>query len=403
VRDGVAARRWDIVCLAGMDWDENWTSRQQIMSRLAQKHRVLYVERSRSPFTRFSGVLGGKSARSAAPHRVSGAAGGELVILRPPFRLPMPYHPVVNRISSGVLRSWLRRRVRRLQWSPDVLWTFAPETAPVIGSLGERISVYHCVDEHAAYARLNPRFAWARPAHDIRNREREVLARVKLVLASSPTLTERIARNHPATHYLPHGADVSVYGRAVHDALPEPVDLAALPHPRAGFVGMIDGRLDTQLMARLATAMPTWSFVFVGEVRFHTDGLATLQKLPNVHFLRFKPLAELPAYVRGLDVATIPYRHDAFTSGIFPLKLFEYLGAGKGVVATRLPSLTTFEQDGLLHLASDAPSFERALIELARRSSSDAQRRVELASRHTWEQRVADIEQLVAVALSRRV
>ena len=394
--------RWDIVCLAGMDWDENWTSRQQLMSRLARKHRVLYVERSRSPFTRFSGVVGGKAYRAHASRRVCGDEGGELVVARPPFRLPMPYQALVNRASSVVLRSWLRRQIRQLDWQPDVVWTFAPEVGPVMRSLGEHVAVYHCVDEHAAYAQLNPRFAWARPSRDIRNRESELLGHVDLVLASSPMLAERLARQHPATHLVPHGADVSVYSRALREVLPEPSDLAHISRPRAGFVGMIDGRLDTDLLRRVARALPDWSFVLVGQVRFRADGLVELQELPNVHFLGFKPPAELPAYLRHLDVTTIPYREDAFTRAIFPLKLFEYLAAGKGVVATRLPSLAAFEQDGLLHLGTDVESFKNALIDLAGRPASLASLRAEVANRHTWDQRVLEIEDLLAGALNRR-
>ena len=172
--------------------------------------------------------------------------------------------------------------------------------------------------------------------------ERRLIERVDRVYVTSPRLLETKGGINPRTIFSPNGVDY----RAFATPAPEPADLASVPHPRVGYVGVLKEQLDWNLLSTLATTHPGWSFVLVGPVRgVHVsirEPLASLRTLPNVHLLGERSAETLPAYLQAMDVAILPYRRNAYTDCINPLKLYEALAAGTPVVATRLRTLEAF-------------------------------------------------------------
>jgi len=210
-------------------------------------------------------------------------------------------------------------------------------------------------------------------------------------LASSQPLCSRLKRLGAPVVYAPNVADTAHFASAL---APGPVDpaIAELPRPRVVFVGtLVSTKVDFKLLAELADRRPEWSWVLVGPVGLgepRTD-LGGLANRSNVHHLGSRPYRELPQLLRGADAAIIPYRINPLTTSVFPMKVYEYLAAGLGVVATELPSLRGVDH---VSLAGNSRSFLEALERtLADDSASLRQARSAAAANHSWERRLEEI------------
>src|SRR5690606_8984533 len=202
-------------------------------------------------------------------------------------------------------------------------WTCNPMT-PRLCPVGRFAAVvYHCVDEIKAQPGM--------PAAEIEAAEAELLAAADHCFVTAEHLLETRRRLNPRTHYFPNVADFEHFARARDACTRVPDDLAALPQPRIGFGGAISGyKLDLPLVRRVAESYPEWSVVLIGQIGEGdpwTD-VRALRGVPNLHLLGPRPYADLPAYLKGFDVAILPSPINAYTRGMFPMKFFEYLAAG---------------------------------------------------------------------------
>ena len=385
---------WSILFLSTTDWDApQFGSRQQIARELSRRgHSVLYVDVPRALHSLVSDPVG---TRRAVPRmgRVRRVAEG-LVAYTPPPILPVYYHPLVNPINQRLLHAYLRRATRHLDWRPDVLWTYWPHTAYLVGRLGARAAVYHCIDDFSAVSYpLTPRGAIGRM-------EAEQCRRVDLVFARTRKLADAKRRHNVATYLLPGGIDV-VHFDPARAGDPRP-DVRALPAPRVGMVGTFDDRVDVGLVARCAEEIGEASFVFVGPIKHHRVGVRRLNALDNVSLLPACNHLEVPGIVAALDVCLIPYRVNAYTEGLSPIKLYECLAMGKPVVATDLPYVR--REAANVRLASSADEFISAIREaLAHPASAEERRRWRAAAgEHSWVRQVDEIERYLTPALEAR-
>ena len=344
-----------IVCVSDLFWDEHWASEQQIMSRLAARCCVLYVDRPVSIFSFFTGVSDSSVTRQWLRWLHGGLrqVNQNLTILTPAPLLPFRYNRLINRINSWIRRLSIKRAVRKMKFDAPVLWIYAPDAAGIVGTLDEAYSLYYCADDWSAS------YHWWNSGQDIRAREMELASKVDLVVGTSTKIVQRWQQSHPNTMLVANGADVTAFQAARDPELEIPEDLKVIPTPRIGYVGYVDARFDTELYARLAQARPDWYFVVVGPLMEKHVDLSRLKQLSNVHFLGRRSLSELPMYLKGFDVCTIPYICDKLAESIFPLKLFEYLAAGRPIVSTDLPELRKFSK--YLHLTHGLAEFEKAI------------------------------------------
>jgi glycosyltransferase involved in cell wall biosynthesis len=221
---------------------------------------------------------------------------------------------------------------------------------------------------------------------DVESAESALARRADVVLATSRELEKRMRRWNPRTVLVPNAADYDHFARPVApgDAPPE---LRALPRPIVGYVGEVAGWFDTSLVRALARRQPTWSIVLVGPA---TGEARHALAAPNVHFLGRRPYSELPRYLAGFDCCLIPFSASPLTAAVNPIKLYEYLAAGKPVVSTPLPSVLPFEGDVLV---AAGPRFLEAVEEAVAgaRDRAAAESRRRRARAHTWDERVARI------------
>lgn len=377
--------------LSTTDWDApQFGSRQQIALRLARRgHRVLFVE---IPRTLHSFVTDPAGTRRALGRlgRIRRVPEGPLVYTPLPV-LPIYYNPLINALNQRLLLRYLRRMLARLGWQPDVLWTYWPHTAYLVGRLGEQIAVYHCIDDFAAVGYpLTTREA-------IASMEAEQCRKVDVIFTRTEGLTAAKRRLNPNTYLLPGGVDTTHFDPA--RVAMSPTDVAALPHQRVGLVGTIDDRVDVGLLAYCARSLPETTFVLVGPVRRHRVDIGPLESLPNVHLLPPCPHSDVPTIVAALDVCLIPYRVNPYTEGLSPIKLYEYLAMGKPVVATDLPYLRReVEHIRIVHTSEEFLAAVQGALAHPTSAKEHARRRA-AAGLHSWDRQVDEIECCLAPLL----
>ena len=251
---------------------------------------------------------------------------------------------------AGSLRALLDRCLIEQGIADPILWYYTPAALEFSGHLGGDPIVYDCMDELSAFVGADP----ALP-----ERERILMANAALVFTGGQSLYEAKRGRHPAVHAFPSGVDVAHFQPARGD-MPDPARQRAIPHPRAGFFGVLDERLDRDLLAAVADLRPGIQFVLVGPVA--KIDVSELPQRPNLHYLGPASYAELPGFIAHWDVALMPFALNEATRFISPTKTPEYLAAGRPVVSTPIADVVRrYGAMRAVSIAADAPAFAAAI------------------------------------------
>jgi UDP-galactopyranose mutase len=231
-----------------------------------------------------------------------------------------------------------------------VLWYYTPMALAFSRQLQPRAVVYDCMDELSAFTGAPP---------ILLQREQELMGRVDVMFTGGHHLYEAKRERHPNVHPFPSSVDVQHFAQA-RMGLADPPDQAHLPGPRIGYCGVIDERMDLELLEGIARARPDWQLVMVGPVvKISPD---SLPRLPNIHYLGGKKYPELPSYLAGWDAAILPFARTPATRFLSPTKTPEYLAAGKPVVSTSIRDVVRpYGELGLVRIADTPEDFVQAL------------------------------------------
>ena len=380
------------ICLSSQDWDEALpTNRQQIMTRTAARgHHVLFVETRGFLGKHLMRIVSGPDRRSQLRRLLGTEEVAPRVVVTKALNIA-PWgqkYELARRLNARVTSAVLRRRAARLP-APALLWVYDPAAVPVNASATWPI-VYDCVDDYAEQTDGARRHALVARADEAVSRAASV------VFATTRPLVERLQARNGHTHLVPNVGDYAHFVTASERSAAAP-EIAHLQRPIVGFSGnFLAAKVDFDLLQRLAQQRRDWTFLLIGPAQKETERrLAELASEPNITWLGPKPYAELPAYVAAFDVGLIPYVSNAYTQSCFPLKLYEYLAAGKPVVATGLPALADIDPEVVL-TAGRADDVAAAIEAALSRSSEDArERRMSLAAQNTWESRVEKLLELI--------
>ena len=331
-----------LVCLAPERWGGLWRNRHQLLTRVARHNRVLWVE----PRPYLSDAVHALRTRRLGEHTLAWPQPQHiqdgLFVYRDPLWLPLSGRTPLRQLTAWGRTRGLRAAVRRLGGGQaPILWLFRPDQGDVIGQCGEQMVIYHAVDEYAAYELEYQGDQAANRPGRVQAMEQAILRRADLVLVTSAPLLASKREFQPNTHLVPNGVDFAAFAAAL--AYPHaPAALASVPHPRLGFVGAINEKVDLHLLSALAAADRTWQIVLVGPVtlRYNLDDLDALRSQPNVHFIGALPVAQVPHAIAACDVCLMPYKINPWTHHISPLKLYEYLAIGRPIVSTAIPAVT---------------------------------------------------------------
>lgn len=326
------------ILFATADWDEPyWTNKQHCARSLAELGtKVLYVESVglRSPMAGSRKDWGRlwNRLRNGLRSLVLGAAGrAPGIFVLSPLQVPAGYrHRATRALNRWLLKAAIVRSTRQQRFENPLIWTYHPFMLDVIEGMATGSLLYHCVDDLAAVPGVD--------APAFRAAERRLLACADIVFATAPSLAEHCKQYNPNTHYLSNVVDAEHFGKALKPG-PIPHDLACIPEPRLCYHGVLsDFKVDFQLLIDCARSKPEWNWVLIGEEREGQTSqlVAELRTLPNVHFLGYRTYAQLPNYLRGMQVGLLPSLINDYTRGMFPMKYYEYLAAGLPVVSTLL-------------------------------------------------------------------
>ncbi len=257
-------------------------------------------------------------------------------------------------------------------------------------ALKPRLNVYHCVDPIIV-------------GYDIKHgvpSEYKLVKESDLVICTSKALYQEKKQINPETYFVPNAGEIRHFSTALDERLPVHEKIKDLPKPVVGYLGTIERRIDYELMEEVVKQNPDKSFVFAGPVwdAYLSD---PLREYTNVHMLGHIPYSEAPMMVKGFDVAIIPFKTDEVSNTIFPLKLFEYLSAGKPVVITEFnQDLKDFTEDAVTY-CGDAASFSQGIeLALAENTPDKVGERLELAGKNSWANRAERFASILAAKLT---
>ena len=377
----------DLVCLAHLSWDFVYQRPQHLMSRCARVRRVFYIE---PPVF-----------DAPAPHMEVSARQDGLSVVTPHLPSALGSTPIAGALGEPAIADTLRLLIDGLLVEHDIAeyiaWYYTPMAINPMRQVRPpaAVTIYDCMDDLAAFAD-GPK--------DMPALEQELLTCADLVFTGGYSLYEAKRTAHARVYAFPSGVDAAHFNRARH-GLPEPADQAEIPHPRLGFYGVLDERLDRDLIAGVADARPDWHQVLVGPVATQKFDPALLPRRPNIHYLGMKRYDELPAYLAGWDVATLPFARNQATRSISPTKTPEYLVEGKPVVSTSIHDVIHPYGDlGLAHIADTPTDF---IVAVEQALDEDVPTRLRVADLFlagmSWDQTWAEMDQLMEDVVTARL
>jgi glycosyltransferase involved in cell wall biosynthesis len=376
-------REYPIVVLSHLRWNFVYQRPQHLLSRMAGRHPILFVEEPDPE----PGLAQPRWERSQPERNVT--------VYRPRTRSTAPgFHPE----QVGELELLLPEVRAELGPADPVAWLYTPLALPLVDRLGPAAVVYDCMDELSLFRGAPP---------ELIAREADLLARADVVFTGGPSLHRAKRDRHHNIHCFPSSVDEAHFGRArprrprgVRST--EPADQDGLAHPRLGFYGVIDERLDLNLLAALADAHPEWQIVLVGPV-LKIDP-AILPRSPNIHYFGQRTYGELPAYLGGWDVCLLPFALNDSTRFISPTKTLEYMAAERPIVSTPITDVAEPYGD-IVRLGRTSEEFIAACEAALGESEEERTRRVgrmrEVLARTSWDTTAAAMERLMTEALAR--
>jgi UDP-galactopyranose mutase len=368
-----------MICFSHLRWNCVFQRPQHLMSRFAREMDVIYWEEPVDIPARETAFLQVREADDAANVRI--------VVPHLPEGMP-------EAAREAALKRLLDAKLAAIR-GPVIAWYYTPMMLPFSRHIEADAVVFDAMDELSKF-----KFA---PEH-LLDLEQELIERADIVFTGGSSLYEAKKDRHANVHCFPSSVDRAHFAKARARTF-DPADQEDLPRPRLGFYGVIDERFDVELLDKVATMRPNWSFVMVGPVVKIAE--EDLPKRPNIHYLGGKTYEQLPAYLSGWDVALMPFAMNESTQFISPTKTPEYLAGGKPVVSTPVRDVVRHygELEGV-RVAATAEEFAAACdkaLELARDPESGWLAEADLVlSAASWDTTQARMAGLLADVLGTR-
>jgi UDP-galactopyranose mutase len=362
----------DFLVLSHLRWNFVFQRPQHLMTRCAKANRVFFWE---EPI-----------------HDASGSAYVDIQSPSKNLNIVVPHLPPGLEQSEAweLQEALLADFIQQQRIRDHVLWYYTPMARHFSRKLQPSALVYDCMDELSGFRGAPP---------GLRAAEADLFACADLVFTGGQSLYESKKLQHPSAHCFPSSIDREFFQTARHIAA-DPADQAHIPHPRLGFCGVIDERMDTELIAEIAQRRPDWQIVMIGPVVKISD--SELPKGANVHYLGGKDYRVLPSYLAGWDVGLLPFAMNESTRFISPTKTPEYLAAGLPVVSTPIKDVVEpYGTNNLVEIAATADEFiectERALA--SRNSEERLARADRFLSQISWDLTWSRMKKLIDAAV----
>lgn len=322
----------DLLVFSHLRWDFVFQRPQHLLSRFANHRRVYYIEEPVFGMTELPRL-----------HLRTSAEGVNIVI---PYLMPN----TPSELIEENLRELLDDLIETESITKYSAWYYTPMALSFTRHLRPQVTIFDCMDELSLFKGA-PR--------SLIEKEKELMSLSDVVFTGGHSLYEAKKNRHHNIHPFPSSIDYKHF-HSSRSIVQEPADQKDIPHPRIGFYGVIDERMDLDLLAGIADARADFHYVIIGPV-VKIDP-ASLPQRANIHYLGKKEYADLPSYLSGWDCAMMPFALNDSTRFISPTKTPEYLAAGKPIVSTSIKDVVNpYWNEGLVHIADSAEEFTAAI------------------------------------------
>lgn len=395
----------NIIIFSIHQWNLKYTSTIKFIAKeLAENNYVIYIN---TPYTikdviaQFGSLMKNGTLNKILPfsngvEQVKLPNGKTLILIYPPIVFSINFLPdgLIYRwfhfINHRIIAVRVNRFLRKMKIKEYIFinsFNFLYEGLDKF--LKPELNIYHCVDELVKPVSLK---------HGLKQ-ENEIISRADLVIVTSKGLEKKKSLINPMCFLVPNASDYAHFSKAlqgntkIHDCV------AGLSKPIIGFVGVIERRFDYTLISYVAKRHPEWTFALIGPTQKEFIPVDFLN-LENIYFQGSQPYEELPGILKGFDVAIIPYIHDKVSETIYPLKINEYLAAGKPIVSTKFNPQLIEEFSDVVYFADDEADFEKGIIQnLENMGDEIVNKRLKIASENSWSDRASQITDIMEDAL----
>ena len=378
---------YGIIVHCHLRWDFVWQRPQHVVSRLAQFHPVLFLEDA-MPLP--EGPDSDNQPRMEITH-----VSPTLTVARPrliPFTGDKEKDDVINEKNSEAWPRLLDTVVHQLGWKNTVNWFYTPMAAHAISRYNPVAVAYDCMDELANFK--------GAPA-SLKQKEGDLMTASDVVFTGGPSMYAARKDKHPNVHLFNSGVDVAHFQKAMDANTVVPDDAKNLAHPVLLYYGVIDERMGWDNLAAVCDAHPEWSVLMVGPLA--KIGEEDLLRRPNLHYTGQRGYDDLPGYLKGCDVALVPFALSEATRYLSPTKTLEYFAAQKPVVSTPIQDIVDHYTDAA-RIAHTPGEFVKA-CEAALLQNDENAARIKAGAAHadaqTWDNIVGKMRDLLDEAVAK--
>jgi glycosyltransferase involved in cell wall biosynthesis len=297
ISDSDEAQYYDMIVFCHLRWQFVYQRPHHIISRMAKTMKTLFIEEP----------LYDSENKNL----------GNLIIIDSMHHVLQPNVKDIESIG-GIIPAYVKNK------NISVGWFYSPSFSPLLEQINFETVVYDCMDELSLFK--------GAPDHLV-HQEKYLIAHADIIFAGGKSLYETKKQLHNNVHCIPSSVDEAHFAKALNGiAIPD--DIASIQSPIVGYYGVIDERIDLELLHKTALKLPNMSFVIIGPLAKIEE--ADLPKEPNIHYLGMKSYDELPNYLKAFDVAIMPFALNDATKYISPAKTLEYMAAGKPIISTKI-------------------------------------------------------------------
>ena len=384
----------DLIFISMEDWDEIWRRNQFVCAELARRHPEMKILFVGLPRNLSHDLRRGRLGSSRKP-AVWKAPGLENITVTHPWKLLPNTLTLGRKINEWLMRRQVRRVAGELGIRRPLLWLNPHYAVHMAGRMGERAAVYDITDDWISLSQRK----WITEL--TRRQDAELCRKADAVIVCSQRLFEMKQGPAKNLHLIPNGVDAAHYRTVLDGTGPLPEPARQWRRPVLGYTGTVHAdRVDVDLLAAVARNMPQASVVLIGPNFLPAADLSRLRSYGNVHMPGPVPYRQIPEYMRAFDVCITPHRRSEFTESLNPIKLWEYLAAGKPIVSTDVAGFRDYPR--LVRIANGVEQFVDAVRESLAEDRSVAEARRAEAARHSWEARVDQIEMVIQGCLVTR-
>ncbi len=334
--------KYDIIVFSHLRWDSVFQRPQHLLTKFAKDKKILFVEESMMPQKPTT-----QKAKSYLAHK-------NILVIEPYINLDT---------SPADYVKLLKKYITKFKVKNPVLWFYSPMFAKIINQLEHKAVIYDCMDQLS-------NFKFAPPELIIQ--EKYLMSKADLVFTGGRSLYENKARMHPDTFCFPSSVDRKHFNSKKNIITPR--DIQKITKPIVIFYGVLDERINLNLIKKIARIMPSISFVMIGPVVKINE--SDLPKAKNIHYLGKKSYLDLPKYLKAADIAMMPFALNEATEFISPTKTLEYMAAGKPIISTPIKDVVR-DYKKVITIVNDELEFKNAVKKYLKENKTQKLIRIE--------------------------